>query len=108
MTTFDKREQAFEEKFAHDEELKFKALARCNKLVGNWAAEKLGLKGDVAVAYANALVTADLETQTVEDTLRRVSADLASRGISQSQVAQKLQECMHIALEQIGSDKTHT
>ena len=43
--TFDKREQAFEQKFAHDEELKFKGLARCNKLVGNWAAEKLGLKG---------------------------------------------------------------
>jgi hypothetical protein len=105
MTTFDKREQAFEEMFAHDEELKFKALARCNKLVGNWTAEKLGLKGDLAVAYANGLVTADLETQTVEDTLR-VSADLAPQGISQSQVAQKLQECMHIALEQIGSKKT--
>jgi hypothetical protein len=106
MTTFDKREQGFEAKFAHDEEIRFKALARCNKLVGDWAAAKLGLEGDAAVAYANRLVTANLERQTVEDTMRQVFADLAPRGISQSQVAQKMQECMHIALEQIASDKT--
>jgi hypothetical protein len=105
MTTFDKREQGFEAKFAHDEELRFKAMARCNKLMGNWAATKLGLEGDAAVAYANGLVTANLESQTVEDTLRRVFADLAPKGISKSQVAQKMQECMHIALEQLESDK---
>jgi len=106
MTTFDKREQGFEAKFAHDEELRFKAMARCTRLVGDWAATKLGLEGDAAVAYANGLVTANLERQTVEDTLRQVSADLAPKGISQSQVAQKMQECMHMALAQIASDKT--
>ena len=106
MTTFDKREQGFEAKFAHDEELRFKAMARCTRLVGDWAATKLGLEGDAAVAYANGLVTANLERQTVEDTLRQVSADLAPKGISQSQVAQKMQECMHMALAQITSDKT--
>ena len=106
MTTFDKREQGFEAKFAHDEELRFKAMARCNWLVGDWAATKLGLKGDAAAAYANGLVTAHLERQTMEDTLRQVSADLAPKGVSQSQVAQKMQECMHMALAQIASDKT--
>ena len=106
MTTFDKREQGFEAKFAHDEELRFKAMARCTRLVGDWAATKLGLEGDAAVAYANGLVTGNLERQTVEDTLRQVSADLAPKGISQSQVAQKMQECMHMALAQIASDKT--
>jgi hypothetical protein len=106
MTTFDKREQGFEAKFVHDEELRFRAMARCNRLVGDWAATKLGLKGDAAAAYANGLVTANLERQTMEDTLRQVFADLAPKGVSQSQVAQKMQECMHMALAQIASDQT--
>ena len=93
-------------KFAHDEELRFKAMARCNRLVGDWAATKLGLEGDAAVAYANGLVTGNLERQTVEDTLGQVFADLAPKGVSQSQVAQKMQECMHLALAQIASDTT--
>src|ERR1700689_5209331 len=62
MTTFDKREEAFEQKFAHDEELRFKATARRNKLLGLWAAEKLGLKGSEADSYALSVVMADLES----------------------------------------------
>ena len=101
MTTFDKREQGFEAKFIHDEELRFKATARCNKMLGNWAAAQLGLTGAAAVAYANELVTADLENQSSEETLHRVSKDLAQKGISVQQIAQKMDEFLHIALAQI-------
>ena len=61
MTTFEKREQAFEAKFIHDEELRFKATARCNKMLGDWAAAQLGLTGDAAASYARGLVAADVE-----------------------------------------------
>jgi hypothetical protein len=101
MTTFDKREQGFEAKFIHDEELRFKAMARCNKMLGNWAAGQLGLTGDAALAYANELVTANLESQSSDETLRKVSKDLAPKGVSQQQVAKSMGEFLHIALEQI-------
>jgi len=101
MTTFDKREQGFEAKFIHDEELRFKAIARCNKMLGNWAASHLGLAGDAAMAYANELVTSNLETQSSDDILHKVSQDLAKRGISEQQVAQRMKEFLYIALEQI-------
>jgi hypothetical protein len=102
MTTFDKREQGFEAKFVHDEELMFKAMARTNKLLGNWAAAQLGLTGEAATGYSTALVTADLESQTADGTLRKVAADLAAKGISAEQVAQKLQEYLHEAMRQLG------
>ena len=101
MTTFDKREQGFEAKFAHDEEFMFKATARSNKLLGLWAAGQLGLSGDAAAAYATALVTDNLGNQTINETLRKVSSDLAPKGISREQVAQKCQECLHQALAQL-------
>ena len=101
MTTFDKREQGFEAKFIHDEELRFKATARCNKMLGNWAAGQLGLTGDAAAAYANELVTADLASQSSDATLQRVSQDLAKKGISKQQVAERMKEFLHNALEQI-------
>lgn len=101
MTTFDKREQGFEAKFIHDEELRFKATARCNKMLGNWAAARLGLTGEAAVAYANELVTANLASQSSDDTLRKVSRDLAPKGISEQEVAQRMDELLHIALAQI-------
>jgi hypothetical protein len=101
MTTFDKREQGFEAKFVHDEELRFKATARRNKLLGNWVAGQLGLTGDAAVAYANELVTVDLENQNDDDTLRRVLKDLAPKGVSELQIVQKMDEFLHVALEQI-------
>jgi len=105
MTTFDKREQGFEAKFIHDEELRFKVTARCNKMLGNWAAAHLGLTGEAAVAYANGLVTDDLVSQDSNATLHRVSKDLAKKGISEQQVAQRMDEFLHIALQQIESGK---
>jgi hypothetical protein len=74
-------------------------------MLGNWAAGQLGLKGDAAVAYANGLVTADLENQTFDATVHKVSQDLANKGISQQQVAQRMNEFLHIALEQIEAGK---
>lgn len=106
MTTFDKREQGFEAKFAHDEDLMFKATARSNKLLGLWAAGQLGLSGDAATAYATALVTDNLASQTMDETLNKVSSDLATKGISREQIAHKLQECLHQALAQLAASKT--
>ena len=105
MTTFDKREQGFEAKFAHDAELMFKATARSNKLLGLWAAAQLGLGGDAAARYAAALVTDNLESHTTGEILDRVSGDLAGKGITQAQVAAKLQECLHQALGLIEADR---
>lgn len=105
MTTFDKREQGFEAKFAQDEEFRFRALARSKKLLGNWAAAELGLSENAAMAYANELVTANLESRTTDGILRKVSADLAAKGILESQVAKKLQECWLIALQQLEAEK---
>ncbi|MEP2717527.1 DUF1476 domain-containing protein [Pseudophaeobacter sp.] len=78
MTTFDDREQAFEAKFAHDEELRFKARARCNNLLGLWAAQLQGLKGSDAVGYAATVVSADLQGPGHEEVLRKIAADLSS------------------------------
>jgi hypothetical protein len=82
MTTFDQRKDAFENKFAHDEELRFKATARRNKLLGLWAAEKLGKDGADADAYAKAVVVADFEEAGDDDVLRKVSGDFAAGGVS--------------------------
>lgn len=105
MTTFDKREQGFEAKFAHDEELMFKAMARCNKLLGHWAAAELGLTGDAAAGYATALVTDSLESRTMDDVVSKVSGDLAAKGVSREQVALKLQQSLHQALAQLETHK---
>jgi hypothetical protein len=101
MTTFDKREQGFENQFVHDEQLRFKATARRNKMLGNWAAGQLGLTGDAAKAYANDLVVANLENQSDQDTINKVSKDLAPKGVSAQQIAAKLEELHNIALKQI-------
>lgn len=101
MTTFDKREQGFEAKFVHDEELRFKAMARCNKMVGLWAAGLLGLSGDAASAYSNELVTAYLESQAIESTLRKVTTDLAPKGISEQQIVKKIDELLLVAMQQV-------
>ena len=81
MTTFNDREKAFENKFAHDEELRFKATARRNKLLGLWAAEKLGKAGADADAYAKAVVLADFEEAGDEDVLRKVKADFVTGNV---------------------------
>jgi len=85
MTTFDKREEGFERKFALDEEQKFKAEARRDKLLGLWIAEKLGLSGDAAAAYAKEVVIADLEEAGDDDVVRKVSKDLADKGVTMTE-----------------------
>jgi hypothetical protein len=84
MTTFDKREEGFEKKFAHDEELRFKATARRNKLLGHWAAEKLGLKGAEADAYAKEVVMADFEEPGDRDVFRKVRKDFDAKNVALS------------------------
>jgi hypothetical protein len=103
MTTFDKREQGFENKFAHDEELRFKATARRNKLLGLWAAEKLGLSGPAADAYAKEIVAADFEAPGDNDVAHRLRKDFDAKGVSQSdqQIAVVMNEMMAQAIAQI-------
>ncbi|MCB2110410.1 MAG: DUF1476 domain-containing protein [Defluviimonas sp.] len=78
MTTFDDRENAYENKFAHDEELRFKAEARRNRLLGLWAAELMGKTGEAAADYARSVVAADFEEAGDEDVFRKVAGDLGS------------------------------
>lgn len=82
MTTFDDRERDAEKKFEHDEELRFKASARRNKLLGLWAAEQLGLQGDAANAYAREVVLADLEKPGDDDVVDKVLKDFETRGLA--------------------------
>ena len=82
MTTFDKREEGFEKKFAHDEELQFKANARRNKLLGLWAAEKLGLSGAQADAYAKEVVMADFEEAGDQDVFKKIRADFDAKKVA--------------------------
>ncbi|MFD1510754.1 DUF1476 domain-containing protein [Lacimonas salitolerans] len=79
MSTFDERESAFENKFAHDAEMAFKAQARANKLLGLWAADLLGKTGDDADAYAREVVKADFEEAGHEDVVRKVLGDLGDK-----------------------------
>lgn len=103
MTTFDKREEGFEKKFALDEEQKFKAEARRNKLLGLWAAEKLGKSGADADAYAKEVVAADFEEAGDSDVLRKLATDFGAKGItvSESEIRVKMGELMATAAAQI-------
>lgn len=103
MTTFDDREHAFEAKFAHDEEMQFKAQARCNRLLGLWAAEKQGLSGDDAEAYAKTVVTADFEEAGHEDVVRKVAGDLGDAS-NADEIRAKMAELLPIAKEQVMSE----
>ena len=100
MTTFDDREQAFEAKFAHDEEMKFKAEARANKLLGLWAAELMGKSGDDAEEYAKTVVIADFEEAGHEDVVRKVTADLEGK-ITSDEIRAKLAEKLLEAREAV-------
>ena len=82
MTTFDERKNAFENKYAHDTEMNFRAEARRNKLLGLWAAEKMGLSGDAAEAYAKSVVVEDLKEVGDQDVYRKVAADLEAKGVA--------------------------
>ncbi len=103
MTSFDDREKAYEKKFAHDAELKFKASARRNKLLGIWAAEKMGLTGDEVDNYAKAVVLSDLEEPGDEDVFRKIRGDFDDAGIDQSdhQIRRTMEELMDEAVAQI-------
>ncbi|MCT4608606.1 MAG: DUF1476 domain-containing protein [Pelagimonas sp.] len=100
MTTFDDRENAFENKFAHDEEMKFKAQARCNKLLGLWAAELLGKTGADADAYAVEVVKSDFEEAGHEDVVRKVVGDLDGKATAED-IRAKMVELLRVAQDQI-------
>jgi hypothetical protein len=96
MTTFDKREEGFEKQFAQDEELKFKASARRTRLLGLWAAEKLGLAGAQAEAYAKQVVMAGVEEAGNDDVFRKIRRDFDAKGVAQSdhQIRRTMDELM--------------
>jgi hypothetical protein len=101
MTTFDKREEGFEKQFAHDEELKFKADARRNRLLGAWVAEQIGLSGDAASAYAKDVVAAAFDG--AGGAARKAAADLAAKGVtvSEPQLQAKIVELTTLAISQV-------
>ncbi len=100
MTTFDEREHAFENKFAHDAEMQFKAEARRNKLLGLWAAELLGKSGDEAEAYAQEVVKSDFEEAGDEDVFRKVSGDLGDLS-DEATIRKTMLELMAVATGQL-------
>ena len=103
MSGFDKRGDGFEKKFAHDEELQFKAGARRNKLLGLWAAEKLGKSGAEADEYAKTVVIADFEEAGDDDVFRKIRKDFDSGGVEQSdhQIRRTMDELMTTAIDQV-------
>jgi hypothetical protein len=103
MTTFNDREKGFESKFALDQEQEFKAMARRNKLLGLWAAEKMGLSPESAEDYAKAVVRADFEQPGEEDVFRKLDQDFKGSGISVSEgeIRSKMDELASVAREQI-------
>lgn len=106
MTTFDKRKDAFENKFAHDEALRFKAEARRNKLLGEWAAGLLGKTGAAAEEYAKEIVVADFEEAGDDDVFRKIRADFDAGGVEQSdhQIRRTMDELMNQAMEQVSNE----
>ena len=103
MTSFDDRKDAFEKKFAHDEELRFKATARRNKLLGLWAAEKLGKSGADADAYAKTVVLADFQEAGDDDVLRKVRGDLEAGGINSGdgEIRRQMTDLMERAIDEV-------
>ena len=106
MTNFEDRAKGYEWKFAHDEELKFKATARRNRLLGLWAAEQLGLGGDEAQAYAREVIKADFEIPGDEDVFRKIRHDFDAKGIQRSdhQIRSKMVDLMGVAVGQIEAE----
>jgi len=103
MSGFDERQKGFEKKYEMDQELQFKAMARRNRLLGLWAAELMGIKGEAAEAYAKEVVKADFEKPGEEDVFDKIMNDLKSKGVSQSdhQVRRKMDELLGVARHQI-------
>jgi hypothetical protein len=108
MTTFDKRQEGFEKKFALDEEQKFKATARRNRKLGAWAAEQVGLSGAEAEAYAKSVVAADFEEAGDDDVFRKVRSDLDAKGkqsISDADIRAKMETLLGEAVAEIKAGK---
>ena len=107
MSEFDKRKSAEESRYALDQELRFKANARRNKLLGLWAAEKLGKAGEAASAYAIEVVKADFEAPGDEDVFRKVRGDFDKAGVEMTdhQIQRQMQELMETAIQQVRSEK---
>lgn len=103
MNQFDERERAFEAKFGHDEEMRFKADTRCNKLLGLWAAEQMGLSGADADAYAKTVIEADYERPGHDDVVQKVLRDLTDRKIDVTEhiIRKKMEELLSVAKTQI-------
>lgn len=106
MTTFDSREKAFEDKFAHDADLMFRARARRNRLFGEWLAGEMGLSGDAVKEYAGSVVAADLEEEGDADVVRKVASDLEKSDVSMTdaEIEKKLNSFMDEAKSQIMSE----
>ena len=103
MAGFDDREKGQEAKFAHDAQLRFKAEARRNKLLGLWAAEHMGLSDEHAREYAAEVVASDFEEAGDEDVFRKISADIKAKGapVSDEMIRQKMAELVQTAREQV-------
>lgn len=106
MSTMKDREKAFENKYAHDAEMNFKAEARRNRLLGIWAAEKMGMTGEDVAEYAKSVVIADLEEAGDEDVFRKVMGDLKDRAVSVSdtELRAKMSELLAEAKHQVMSE----
>ncbi|MBM3544478.1 MAG: DUF1476 domain-containing protein [Alphaproteobacteria bacterium] len=104
--TFEDRQKGVERKFALDEELRFKSNARRNKLLGLWAAEKMGITGEDAQAYAREVVIADLAEPGDEDVFRKIRADFDAKGVDQSdhQIRRAMSDLLGEAVTQIETE----
>lgn len=108
MTTFDEREKGYEKKFALDQDLKFRAEARRNKKLAEWAAEKLGIKGAELEDYIKAVRKADLAEKGDDDVLRKVKKDFAEKGVAidDAEIRAKLGEFLAQAVSEVEADKS--
>ena len=106
MTSMDDREKAFENKYAHDQALEFKAVARRNKLLGLWAAELMGIEGDAAANYAKEVVKADFEEAGHEDVYRKVKGDLDAKGVDMSEhlIRKQMDDLLATARQQVQAE----
>ena len=104
MAVFKDREKGFEAHYKHDQETQFKVTARRNKLLGLWAAEKLGLSGDDAEAFAKQVVVSDFDEPGDEDVYRKVAGDLDGKGVSEKEIRHQMENLIAVASEQIAED----
>ena len=106
MTTFDDREKGFEAKYKHDQDLRFKVMARRNKLLGLWAAEKMGVSGADAETYSKEVIASDFDRPGDDDVLEKVHGDLAAKGLdlSDKDVRNEMERLLAVARQQIEAE----